>query len=542
MAYKSFSATPRLVKDLKGREVDLSQATSLLIKDIKTLSELVEYQIHADALNIRDEVKDLREEKPTVKASKIGELLEYKLPKMSFASGRSGRSRFERMFQSLLIREVSSWIARSDVVAEVSNKRISAGWKRTADNTIPSDLSLIMPLSAAGDDKYVKLCNNPLVDGYVELKLVFDGQWHVLEFTFDKERFAGAKKVCLPNVRIKNENSVVFDFSVKYDNQYPLISSRYVIGVDVGIVQPATVSVVDTSSGEIVHSTTLSRRVHSLANSVKKSEKQKAQLRKQGRDSEAVLHRKSASRKKRELAVLIGQEVAEISATYGNALVVVEDLSWVRNTMQNGRWNRGKVVKWVTHYVELNGGRVYKVNPFNTSQNCHLCHKKGELLESERLFLCTNTECLNIGVLIDRDVNAGGEIAHRVVGKTLNKTVATRKASSKKYNFPKQKIRSPRTRESLKHPGRDRTKSAPTPKRVKRKKNPLPRKIKEVLVENKSTAGALGRTVSADVAQKKNNKDCFSCTETVKCCSNFHSHFRHRRAIKKTFVAKVGSF
>lgn len=62
MTYKSFSATPRLVKDLKGREVDLSQATSLLIKDIKTLSELVEYQIHADALNIRDEVKDLREE------------------------------------------------------------------------------------------------------------------------------------------------------------------------------------------------------------------------------------------------------------------------------------------------------------------------------------------------------------------------------------------------------------------------------------------------------------------------------------------------
>lgn len=368
MAYKSFSATPRLVKDLKGREVDLSQATSLLIKDIKTLSELVEYQIHADALNIRDEVKDLREEKPTVKASKIGELLEYKLPKMSFASGRSGRSRFERMFQSLLIREVSSWIARSDVAAEVSNKRISAGWKRTADNTIPSDLSLIMPLSAAGDDKYVKLCNNPLVDGYVELKLVIDGQWHVLEFAFDKDRFAGAKKVCLPNVRIKNENSVVFDFSVEYDNQYPLISSRYVIGVDVGIVQPATVSVVDTSSGEIVHSTTLSRRVHSLANSVKKSEKQKAQLRKQGRDSEAVLHRKSASRKKRELAVLIGQEVAEISATYGNALVVVEDLSWVRNTMQNGRWNRGEVVKWVTHYVELNGGRVYKVNPFNTSQ------------------------------------------------------------------------------------------------------------------------------------------------------------------------------
>ena len=542
MSYKSFSVTPRLVKDLEGKEIDLSQATSLLIKDIKTLSALVEYQIHADALNIRNEVKKLKEEKPTLKASKIGELLEYKLPKMSFASGSSGRSRFERMFQSLLIREVSSWIARSDVVEEVSDKRVSAGWKRTADSTIPSNLNLIMPLSAAGDDRYVKFLNNPLVDGFIELKLVIDGQWHVLEFSFDKERFTGAKKVCLPNVRIKNDNSVVFDFSVEYENQYPLISSNYVIGVDVGIVQPATVSVVNASNGEIVHSTTLSRRVHSLANSVKKSEKQKKHLKQLNRDEEAALHRKSASRKKRELAVLIGQEIANVSACYNNALVVVEDLSWVNNTMQNGRWNRGEVVKWITHYVELNGGRVYKVSPYNTSQNCHLCHEKGELLTNERLFLCTNTECLNIGVLIDRDVNAGGEIAHRVIGDRLNKTVATRKVSSKKHNFPKQKIRSPKTRKLLKYPGRDRTKTTATPKRMKRKKNPLPRRIEkmeEVLVEkseNKSTAGATGRTVSADVAQMKDNKDCFSCTETVKCCSNFRSRFSHRCAVKKTFV------
>ena len=55
MAYKSFSVTPRLAKDLKGEEVDLSKTVSLLVKDIRTLSELVEYQIHADSLNIRNE-------------------------------------------------------------------------------------------------------------------------------------------------------------------------------------------------------------------------------------------------------------------------------------------------------------------------------------------------------------------------------------------------------------------------------------------------------------------------------------------------------
>ena len=541
MPYKSFSAAPRLAKTLKDEEVDLSKVIPLLIKDTRTLSELVEYQIHADSLSIKDRVKNLRAEKPTLKAAKVGDLLDYKLPKMSFASGKSGRSRFQRMFQSLLIREVSSWTARSDAANKTTDKHVSQGWRRTADNTIPSNLNLTMPLSAA-DDRYVKFLNNPLTDGYIELKLVIDGHWHVLEFAFDKKRFAGAKKVCLPNVRIKNDNSVVFDFSVEYENQYPLISSSYVIGVDVGVVQPATVSVVNTSSGEIVYSTTLSRRVHGLANSIKKSEKQKVQLRKQGRDSEAVLHREAASRKKRELAVLVGQEVAEISVAYGNALVVVEDLSWVSNTMETGRWNRGEVVKWINHYVELNGGRVYKVSPFNTSKNCHLCHEKGELLMAERLFLCTNKECLNIGVLIDRDVNAGGEIANRVIGNRLNKTVATRKSSSKRHNFPKQKILSPKARESLKYPGRDRTKNAATPKKIKRKKNPLPRKIEEVLVENKSTAGAIGRTVSADVAKTKNNKDCFSCTETVKCCLNFCSHRSHKRTVKKTFVAKVGSF
>ena len=39
MAYKSFSVTPLSAKDLKGEEVDLSKVVSLLIKDVKTLSE-----------------------------------------------------------------------------------------------------------------------------------------------------------------------------------------------------------------------------------------------------------------------------------------------------------------------------------------------------------------------------------------------------------------------------------------------------------------------------------------------------------------------
>ena len=108
----------------------------------------------------------------------------------------------------------------------------------------------------------------------------------------------------------------------------------------------------DTKTGRIVYETTLSRRVHSLWNSVRASEFQVRALRnkaetllcdRQARMSaldEARFHREAASRKKRELAILAAQEMAYLSHAWGNAVVAVEDLGWVANTMQSGRWSR----------------------------------------------------------------------------------------------------------------------------------------------------------------------------------------------------------
>ena len=86
MAYKSFSVTPRLAKNLKGEEVNLSKTVSLLVKNIRTLSEAGGVsKSRGIFLNIRNRVENQEDEKPTLKASKVGELLEYKLPKASFA-------------------------------------------------------------------------------------------------------------------------------------------------------------------------------------------------------------------------------------------------------------------------------------------------------------------------------------------------------------------------------------------------------------------------------------------------------------------------
>ena len=251
------------------------------------------------------------------------------------------------------------------------------------------------------------------------------------------------------------------------DNPAVQFSGDHVIGVDVGINNYATVVVRDVKTGRIVHQTTLSRRVHSLWNSVRASERQVRDLKakavtllcdRQARMSaldEARFHRESASRKKRELAILAAQEIAALSHAWGNAVVVVEDLGWISNTMRNGRWNRGALVRWLTHYVSQNGGWVVAVNPANTSQ---LCHKCGAKVAHPTHDVST---CPEHGVM-DRDVNAAANIAARAVPRVTKARVT--RAKNRKLQ-PQAPLKTPVARNSLKYPGRDRTKNAPTPKR-----------------------------------------------------------------------------
>ena len=251
------------------------------------------------------------------------------------------------------------------------------------------------------------------------------------------------------------------------DNPVVQFSGDYVIGVDVGITDYATVVVRDVKTGRIAHETTLSQRVHSLWNSVRASERQVRYLKRkaatllrdrQGRMSaldEAQFHREAASRKKRELAILTAQEIAYLSHLWGNAVVAVEDLSWIVNTMQNGRWNRGEFVRWLVHYVSQNGGWVVAVNPSNTSQLCHKCGAK-VTHPTRKLSVCAEH-----GVM-DRDVNAAVNIAARAIPRVVKARV-TREKNRKLQ--PQQPLKTPVARNSLKYPGRDRTKNKPTPKR-----------------------------------------------------------------------------
>lgn len=456
--HRGFSLKPAWVTDQDGTILDKGEVFTLLRNDLKNMQALVQWEIDNNGAEIVSHLDKVE----GIKANVAGRRLGVSLPlivKNSLFGGRSGLSRYEHVFRGEVVSICRSWKSRIDVSRSFSKTYVSAGFKRTARDTKPT----VYPQMnlAFADSQYVFYTPEKA------LNMVIGGEWFMFHFNFP-ERF-NIGKVSLPKVQLNRDNSISFYFDEITPYQQCDVSERYFVGVDVGKVWYACVSVWDIKENRIVFSTNLSQRVHSLWNSIQASEKQiKALYVKGTREAlgEVRAHREANVRKKRELAILVGQEVAEVAFEWGNAVVAVEDLSWVKNTMANGRWNRGEVVKWIRHYVEQNGSRVVKVNAAGTSQFCSSCGVKGYCDGKTRLFHCSNKLC---GLVVDRDVNAAGNIAFRCVS-SVGKMVLSRK-KSKSYKKGRANKCSPVARSSLRYPGRDRTKTGPTPKRVKKNKS-----------------------------------------------------------------------
>ena len=468
--YKAFTARPTHVMDLNGVLLDSAPIMGQLVAEVRGISGYATYVVRND-IKLPDELALAG----AVQATTAGRRAGVKMPwffvkdkKGKPIVGKSGKSRKEMLIQHRVVTEYRSWDERVKAANGESNKHISQGWKRTVNASPPSYGEDFVNLGAVNRN-YAVIENNPFVDGEIVLKLVIKGNWYRLIFPFNNSRFP-VGKVTLPVIKIQ-DNQPVFIFTVATDNPVVQYSGKHVIGVDVGINNYATIVVRNTKTGEITYSTTLSQRVHSLWNSVRASERQVRALRKKAKPivydrqskmaalDEAQLHREAASRKKRELAILAAQEIADLSHQYDNAVVAVEDLSWVKNTMQNGRWNRGVLVKWLTHYVEQNGGWVVAVNAANTSQLCNECGSKVTHPEHRV------SDCPEHGKM-DRDVNAAANIAARAVPKV--KTARNTRAKSKKLQ-KKTSLKTPTARKALKHPGGSRNKNCPTPKRKRRR-------------------------------------------------------------------------
>ena len=467
--YKAFTARLNHVLDLNGELLDNMSIMSEFASEVRGISACATFIVRND-IKLEAGLAQAGAVQPAVAGRRAGVTIPDVL--ITDAAGKplkdkAGRSRKEWLVRHSVVTSYRSWQERISAANGTSSKYVSQGWKRTVSASPPSYGEDYVNLGAV-DKQYAVIENDPVVDGEIVLKMIIQGKWYQLIFDFNNTRFPEGK-VTLPLVKVKN-NQPVFIFTVATDNPVVQFSGDYVIGVDAGINNYATVVVRNTKTGQIVYQSTLSQRVHSLWNSVKASERQvralwkKAELllyQRQARMSvldEAQFHREAASRKKRELAILAAQEIAYLSYFYDNAVVAVEDLGWISNTMQNGRWNRGQLTKWLTHYVSQNGGWVVAVNSANTSQVCHICDSKVSH-PTHKISVCPEH-----GVL-DRDVNAAANIAARAVPKV--EKARTTRAKNRKLQ-PQAPLKTPAARDTLKHPGRDRTKHMTTPKRKNR--------------------------------------------------------------------------
>ena len=443
--WKGFTLKPKFYADIKTGEV-LDCADSLK-NDVETLHDLVEWQINSLEDGIFQEIGDFSHLKPAA----AGRYLGVKLPK-GVVSWKSGSSRFEFLFQGHVVEILRSWKARRDASIGEYDGYVSAGWKRTANDrppTVPYRMNL-----GFTDQHYAKWLEPGV------LAMVIDGHWVAVGFNIPP-RYCG--KLALPTVRLK-DGEIFFDFAVSAPYQQRDLDQNFLVGVDLGQKHTATWVVV--SGGKIIESHDGSRRVHSLENSVNATHRQVIFLHKKldKRFSYSVWkeleqQRASLSHKRKELAKIVAQEIADTAYLY-NCAVVVEDLSHIRDTMATGRWNRGEVNRWINHYVEQNGSRVLRVNAAYTSQNCFMCGNRRKSTPN-RIYACT------CGFTADRDVNAAANIATR--GNAAYRKMITTRKKSKRYVPGKPSRKSPKVHETLKHPGQRRDKSFPTPKQLKRK-------------------------------------------------------------------------
>ena len=380
------------------------------------------------------------------KPAEAGRQMNLKLPAKAKRQFKSGASRLEKMFQEQAVTALRSWATRAGVVSGDYAGYVSAGWRRTVNGSKPKSLQPRLALSSTDKGYHKKMDITP---ERIILEMVVQGRWVTLHFPTPPQLLEQGCEPGVPDIWIDKNNRVVFGFHGKTDPGRPEFSSRYVIGVDVGVKNPAAYVVWDTKEKEVVERSLLGQRARSLNNKIKRAQVQVSSLQRKNRSEEVAPHRVHLSNRKRELSILVAQEIADAAWRHDNALVVFEDLSHIGNTMKFGRWFRGEVHRRTRDMVEADGGRVMKVNAAYTSRKCHVCESDLDISDY------SHPRCTTCGITHHRDLNAAANIAQRANHK---KAFQTRKRHTTKT---KRVRRSKCHSRPLKHPG---TKNRPTPK------------------------------------------------------------------------------
>lgn len=435
---RTYPRTPHAAFSKEGESLDLGEVLDGIRKDAELVTHYALRELTEQNLALATYFEG-------VKPAEAGRRMGLFLPSEVKGQFRSGASRLEMLFRERVVSTLRSWAARVNAANGTHDGYISAGWRRTVRDSKPESLDLRLSLSAT-NNQYRRI---HVQDDKIVLDLVVRGEWVTLHFPTPPQLLEVGCEPGVPDIWIDDQNRVMFGFHGKTNPGRPEFSSRYVVGVDVGVTNPAAYVVWDTKGRRVVEQSLLGQRARSLSNKIKRGARQVAALRRKGKGEEAAPHRTHLSNRRKELSILIAQEVADAAWRYGNALVVFEDLSHIKNTMQFGRWFRGEVYRRTRDMVEADGGRVLKVNAAYTSRRCHVCQSDLDMSDYSQ------PRCTTCGITHHRDVNAAANIAQRA---NHTKACRTRKRHATKT---KRVRRSKCHSKPLRHPG---TKNKPTPK------------------------------------------------------------------------------
>ena len=436
---RTYPRVPYAAFGKSGEPLNLDEVLSGIRKDAKLVTRYALQELTEQNLAL---VTYFDRFKPAEAGRRMGLFLPSEVKKRF----KSGSSRLERMFREQVVVNLRSWAARVNATNRTYDGYVSAGWKRTARDSKPKTLQPRLALSAT-DKGYHK--NFSVTPERIILEMVVQGQWVTLHFPTPPQLLEDGCDPGVPNIWVDNQNRVMFGFHGKTDPGRPNFSERYAIGVDVGVTNPAAYVVWDTKKKQVVERSLLGQRSRSLSNKIKRGQVQVASLKRKGKDEEAAPHREHLSNRRRELSILIAQEIADAAWRHGNALVVFEDLSHIKNTMRFGRWFRGEVIRRTRDMVESDGGRVLRVNAAYTSRKCHVCQSDLDMSDYSQ------PHCNTCGITHHRDLNAAANIAQRANHRKACQT--RRKHATKTKRVRRSKCHA----KPLRHPG---TKNRPTPK------------------------------------------------------------------------------
>ena len=377
-------------------------------------------------------------------------------------------------------------------------EKMTAGDKRTVRPN-PSRAGKVLDFSQVNNQYQYEVSRT---DTTITFNLVCYDRWIQVTFLIP-EHLRGADYYTAPKIVWNSDNELSIVLTAQWKPVKYKISERYVIAIDVGITHYVTYVVIDRETGEIIEHGRLSNYIDKeLHVQERKIRDEIVDLRekvyvletvncfgfvppyKQGRANElrAEIERQRDGLSKLRLnkAIYSAQELLAISVKYGNAPLVRENLSWVGNTMQDGRWNCGELFKRIQDMFEISGGYVVYVNPAYTSKTCSHCGTLA-LKDSEeprasfyQVKGSRNMHCEKCGIIIDRDINACINIASRgyeKIDKRLEKQRKDTRFSDQRNVKLRQRSRVPlkvRERQSRRDKNTDRSKSCSTPKRKDR--------------------------------------------------------------------------